>query len=319
MSHGRKNVLLAAATALILLLAGVGYLRPSAPREPVYRGKTLTRWLVQLDDGRAFGISSGALPSPTPAQVEAGAAIHSLGAGALPLLMKDLHIQPATNSFRLRFQDWLSELAERLSGRPLTFAVVTREDRIHWRAAQGLAALGPLALPALPELKRLLYTNYYHSSIKEAAFALAAIGPEGIGILTNAVQPTTEWSGMCAIWALGHHPAAGTNVIPFLVSAAASTSEGTASGAIQILGRFHTDAAVVLPALTRALTGANPSVSRDAARALGEFGPQAVSAVPLLQSLTNNPALKEEVLRALENIQRPPSKTGRGDGTGIVD
>jgi sugar phosphate isomerase/epimerase len=50
-------------------------------------------------------------------------------------------------------------------------------------------------------------TNYFHSSIKEAAYALAAVGPEGIEILTNAPQ-LNEWSGMCAIWALGQHPSA---------------------------------------------------------------------------------------------------------------
>ena len=99
---------------------------------------------------------------------------------------------------------------------PFWFLDITEEDRRRWRAAQGLAALGPVAKPALPELKRLFYHNIRHSSIKEAAYALATIEPEGVDILTDSIQWQTDWSSMCAIWALGQHPAAGTNFIPLL-------------------------------------------------------------------------------------------------------
>jgi hypothetical protein len=162
--------------------------------------------------------------------------------------------------------------------------------------------LGPLAKPAVPELQRLLCTNFWHSSIKEAAFALATIGPEGIAALTNAVQPQTEWSGMCAIWALGQHPEAGTNCIPFLITATTSKSEGTAEGAIEVLGLFHVDAVEVVPALTNLLAGTNSQLSQRAARSLGHFGRQAASALPLLEAMTNNPALKDAALEALQKI-----------------
>jgi HEAT repeat protein len=166
-----------------------------------------------------------------------------------------------------------------------------------------LSALGPLAIPALPELQRLLYTNYWHSAIKSAAYALAAMGPEGADILTNAVQPQTEWSGMCAIWALGQHPATGTNYIPFLLTVTTSKSEGMASGALQVLGLFHSDAEHVIPALTNVLAGTNSELSQCAARALGQFGRQASSALPLLRSTTNNPAVRDAALQALRQIQ----------------
>jgi HEAT repeat protein len=285
------------------ILVSLIYRRPPARTEPVYHGKPLSKWLEQLDDGEAFGISSGTLPRPTPAQIEAAEAIHAMGAEALPLLMIDIHARPAENSLRFRVQRRLNSLISRVLEQGFSFGDVTEKDRIRWRAAQGLAALGPLAKPALPELKRLLFTNYFHSSIKESAYALAAIGPEGVSILTNAVRPQAEWSGMCAIWALGQRPEAGTNVIPFLISATSSTSEGTACGAIQVLGLFQMDAEHVVPALTRALTSKNSSVSRDAASALGHFGPLAAPAAALLQTLTNDPATKASAIEALKQIQ----------------
>jgi hypothetical protein len=157
-------------------------------------------------------------------------------------------------------------------GRPFSFGNVTEEDRVRWRAAQGLAALGPLSLPALPELKRLLFTNYFHSSIKEAAYALAAIGPEGVAVLTHAIQSGGEWPAMCAIWALGQHPEAGTNCISVLINATSSASEGTACGAIQVLGQFHLCPEQVVPALRQALNSPNAAVRTDAAQALARFG-----------------------------------------------
>jgi len=199
---------------------------------------------------------------------------------------------------------------ERFFNRRFSLNTVSEEEKIRWRAAEGLAALGPLARPAVPELEKLLYTNFWHSSIKAAAYALAAIEPEGINVLTNAVRPQTEWSGMCAIWALGQHPAKGTKVIPFLIGATTSPGEGTACGAIQVLGLFHTDADLVIPALTNALFSTNVAVRKDAAHALGQFGAQAVAAVPLLKSLTNNPVVGANAFEALKQIQPNAARPG---------
>jgi HEAT repeat protein len=302
MKVNRKIILLVGVIAVSVFLVIWHFMQPER-KEPVYHGKTLTKWLKQLDDGEVGGISSSQLPSRTPEQIEATEAIHDIGAEALPYLMEDIHLHPREDAFRFRMQRRLNDFLRRWFGTHIYFDDTTEEDRVRWRAAQGLAALGPLARPAVPELQRLLLTNFWHSSIKEAAYALATVGPEGAAILTNAVQPTTEWSGMCAIWALGQHPAAGTNFIPFLISATSSPSEGTSEGAIQVLGLFHTDAEEVIPALTRALTGTNSSVAGSAAWALGKFGPQAASAVPLLQSLTINPAIKDNAIQALKKIQ----------------
>ncbi len=304
---GRKRVLVVGAIVVIAILGGAIYFTPTSRKEPSYHGKSLTKWLKRLDDGQVSGISSSVLPSFTPRQIGAAEAIRAIGTNALPLLMEDIHARPTGNSFRFKLRNSLDHVLKRGS-RTWWFlrdliGEETQEDRVRWRAAQGLAALGPLTSPAVPELKRLLFTNYWHSSIKEAAYALATVGSEGIAILTNAVQPQAEWSGMCALWALGQHPEAGTNVMPFLIGATSSASEGTACGAIQVLGLFHTDAEHAIPALTAALSSANASVRNDAARALGQFRGQAASAVPTLQSLTNNASTSDEAIEALKKIQ----------------
>jgi hypothetical protein len=303
MERNRKRILWAVIVVLtICVFFAAGHFGQPRRSEPVYHGRTLTRWLKQLDDGQVFGISSYKLPSPTPAQAEAARAIRAIGAEALPRLMEDLHARPAEDAPRIRLHRWSnSHLSSAFRGWfwPLD---ITEEDRRRWRAAQGLAALGPLAKPALPELTRLFHTNFWHSSIKESAYALAALGPEGVEILTNSIQQQSDWFTMCAIWALGQHPAAGTNCIPVLLEATTSSDEGTACGAIEVLGLFHLDAEQVIPALTNALANNNAAVSRDAAQALGRFGRQAASAVPLLQSMTNNPTLRNTALRALKQI-----------------
>jgi HEAT repeat protein len=295
-------------SVVFAILGAMAYHRGPRRQEPAYRGKSLTQWLKRLDDGQAVGISSSALPSPTARQVEAAQAIRAMGAQALPLLMQDIHASPSQQAARFRAERSVNRVLQRVFGARIWLPeVATEEDRTRWRAAQGLAELGPLTKPALPELKRLLFTNYFHSSVKEAAYVLASVGPEGIQILTNAPQ-VDEWSAMCAIWALGQHPAAGTNAIPFLIEATSSGSEGTACGAIQVLGLFHTQGELVVPALTAALSSPKSAARSDAARALGAFGPQAGSAVPQLQALTNDPCLRDSAFEALRRIQGPTAR-----------
>jgi hypothetical protein len=301
----RKIILCAVITVVTIgvLFAARHFDKPTR-REPVYGGKTLTRWLRQLDDGQVVGISSSALPTPRPRQLAAAKAIRAMGADALPRLMEDIHARPANDAPGIRIHSWLNSYLPSAVSSQFWFLEVTEEDRRRWRAAQGLAALGPLAEPALLELKRLLHTNFWHSSIKEAAYALAAMDPEGLEILTNCIQKQADWSSMCAIWALGQHPATGTNCIASLIKATTSQDEGTACGAIQVLGLFHADAEHVIPALTNALVSNNTAVSHDAVQALGRFGRQAASTLPLLQSMTNNATFRDAALQALKQIHR---------------
>lgn len=58
-------------------------------------------------------------------------------------------------------------------------------------AARGVSALGPQAAPLASEMERDL-TNSSAPGIKDAAYALAGIGLEGLNILSNAVNKALE-------------------------------------------------------------------------------------------------------------------------------
>ncbi len=88
-------------------------------------------------------------------------------------MVLDIHARPAANALRMRFYHRSkAHLPPVLHGLLFDQMGLTKENRRRWRAVQCLAALGRLAKAALLELTRLLYTNFWHSSIKESAYAL---------------------------------------------------------------------------------------------------------------------------------------------------
>ena len=89
---GRKRVLVVGTIVVVAILGGAIYFTPTSRKEPSYHGKSLTKWLKRLDDGECFGISSSALPSFTPRQLEAAQAIHWIGADALPPASPDTNV-----------------------------------------------------------------------------------------------------------------------------------------------------------------------------------------------------------------------------------
>jgi hypothetical protein len=124
----------------VAIVAGFAHMKGPERREPVYHGRTLTQWLKR------------SLPSPTARQIEAAEAIREMGAEVLALLMRDIHVTPPQDAFRFRAERSINRALERMFDTRIGFADVTEDDRIRWRAAQGLAALGPLAKPAVPSL-----------------------------------------------------------------------------------------------------------------------------------------------------------------------
>jgi len=265
-------------------------------KEPKYQGKTLSAWLKQLDDGRAtLGIGwPFTRRALSREQVEAAAAIRAIGTNALPFLLTDLRAKPSRNSPAIRLREGM-DWVEKRSGYRIHFPFegLTKADAVRWRAAQGISALGPVAGSLGPELVKDVMSPS-GPGIKEAAYGLAAIGPGGVYVLSNAVhkalqpgQLGMQWSGMCALWGLGEHPETASNALPFLISNVASTNQWAASGAIQVLGFIRADAEHVVPALSNALNSSDQTIRRDAAWALKEFGREDVAKPgPSVQSST---------------------------------
>jgi len=154
-----------------------------------------------------------------------------MGAEVLPFLLQDIHASPSEQATRFRVRAPAKFGSSESYSAKRFFSMILLEKI----GCAGERPRGwPLWVPGQSCNSRAeaagCSRNYFHSSIKEAATSLLRSDLWGVAILTNAVQQS-EWSGMCAIWALGQHPAAGTNVIPFLIRATSSSSEGTACGA----------------------------------------------------------------------------------------
>jgi hypothetical protein len=134
--------------------------------DPAYGGKKLSQWLVEVDYGQ-----------PEATRKAAQEAIQHIGTNALPLLMKQFQ---STGS---RFQYYLNMVFAKIPRFKFRFA--TLDDRIR-QASWGIDALGPIAKPAIPELRGLLLSNpgYVPS-------ALAGIGPDAVPALQDCLTNDT--------------------------------------------------------------------------------------------------------------------------------
>jgi HEAT repeat protein len=284
--------------AVILICGLLTYLfRPS---EPVYHGRSLSSWLKQLDDSD----HEGSLPwqtwasQRTPSQVEAAEAIRRMGTNSLPFL---LHALSTTNSrWQSKFIGWLGKRS---------WLKISLPVPVDYRRASTLAldALGPAASPATPELAQLLNSqNADGIAKKDAAIALAAIGPDGWAVLNQAVHPSNSWESACAVWALaGHHVTVSLKTITALMDAV--TNNPTAkNGAISgwALGELAQERERVIPVLIQGLQSSDMATRWGAACGLGALGTNAVSAVPaLLDALHNkDTSTRDNASRALKLI-----------------
>jgi len=134
--------------------------------DPAYGGKKLSQWLVEVDYGQ-----------PDATRKAAREAIQHTGTNALPLLMKQFQ------SSGSRFQSYLNTVFAKIPR--LKFRFATADDRIR-RATWGIDALGPIAKPAIPELRGLLLSRPGY-----VPAALAGIGPDAVPALHECLTNNT--------------------------------------------------------------------------------------------------------------------------------
>jgi hypothetical protein len=293
---------------LLLCMAGVA-IHSSRPDEVYYHGKSLSRWLDQLDDppdsfqAAGNGVSWRVLPPKTPKQIEAADAIRAIGTNAMPRLIHDLSVNDS-QLFELsqRVQQYFREKILHQPSRPRV-ASVNPTQKARWKAALAMEALGPDAQSAIPRLASMANTRL--SSCKNASFILAGMGPAGIAALTNFPPSTNSWNWrqFCAIWAIGQHAPSSTNLVPWLLDLATHRppSPGLDGGEIWALGEIHADAAHVVPFLIEALSNTN-GLQLIAAKALGHYGKEASNAVPALRKMKGDPQFGAQAQQALEKI-----------------
>lgn len=284
-----------AIVVMVVALAGlIGWrvLKPSD--EPVYRGRTLSEWVIHRRVPTASGIiPATALAELTAARQKGEEAIRECGTNAIPTLLRLLCARDSTLKTKLM------DLAQKQHIINLRF---TRAEDWNDAAVEAFWILGTNAQGAVPALIKIIDQNISFHSRSCAISALAEIGPAA----NKAVPTLLRWAKN-----------ADTRLRPYAIillrridpEAAAKTVIKDASpyppGAVRTDARAspittygisvaHTQQLLTVSALTNTLRDIDFAVRDLAVRTLRELGPEAKPAVPALI----------EALRDSDNIVR---------------
>jgi HEAT repeat protein len=254
----------------VVMLGGLAWLA-LRPHEPVYQGKRVGEYLDQL--AKAF--ENNRNPTPGRAYVEVKAddpavkAIYACGPNAIPFLRRALRKKDgqAEKTMALLRTKLPARLSKRLPSSKSAYLAGLRDAAI-----RGLAALGPTAKEALPDL-----IDCFSDSISRnmAIYAVTEIGPQSENLpalLTILKTSSDPGARACAAMCIG------------------------------IVGLAHRD---VLAALLQASRDKTPYVRASAIGALGGLGSNALAAVPMLTGFLQEPDrdLRINTAKALWKIQ----------------
>jgi hypothetical protein len=239
--------------------------------EPSYSGKTLTQWLLNTNADAVWmpndfyghihdefwarllpssdSDTNSAVPQVTQAVTapdEQTLAIRAIGTNGIPRLLELMSSEPTP------WSQMRSALAARLPARweqfiyPLSARTIFERRRV--AAYNGFDILGSNAVSALP----VLSDGFLQGRTElERSCAIAAIGPKGVSILTNALSSTNAAVRDSAALALGLQYEYSKSALPALLNC---LDDGYASyHVLGALGRIGCDDPRLVPALIRLL------------------------------------------------------------------
>ncbi len=307
-------------------------------REPVYQGKTVSQW---LEPASGPGLQ-GAPPAIQVGPRGAPPAIQVMGSNAVPGLISMLRCKDST--LRTKFSGWVSKHAWLKSKIKLRPPAVEMQRR----GLSGVAALGPVAKAAIPDVVNLL-TNQSSPLRWEALSALERIDWEpktAVPALLEALKipgPGLRFEAVEALNRLTGDPKAIPALIAYLDDPDLSIRE-TVLHSLQAFSRrpklaaemakyltnqdaavraevmdsptyLTNDPAILVPMFSVRLRDGNSFVRSMAAFHLGEMGGRATPAVPELQEVLTDPVrnVGEAATNALWEI------TGAGTGLAAVN
>ena len=168
------------------------------------------------------------------------------------------------------------------------------------KALEVLAAIGPAAQAAVPELAALL-ADADPMVRSEAAVALASIGAEAAPAVPALEKMLGDDAPMdvryATAFALGRIGPAAKPAVPRLLELVKSSDEIMATVATWATLKIEPqDATLVdsaIPLLRKALRGANDMARLEAAVALGDIGPRASSAIPILELVSEEDSSRQ--------------------------
>jgi hypothetical protein len=251
--------------ALLVFLTVVVVLFLRVESQPSYNGRSLDSWLRDYGPnpiGNGLIHQHFSAPPRTTNGKSTPLAIQAIGTNAIPYLLNAIQ--------RKDDPPWMVSINRYLAKWKLTKLAPLDAQSRREQAALGLFALGTNAIPALPDLSRLLTNN---STACSVTHAMAGMGPVAIPVYQNAVANSNSWVAICGIWGLAQNRAASrvavTNVLPWL-NAANSADVFITTWA---LGEIREPSEVVIPELMRMLSHADNGVRGAAIGALTKFGP----------------------------------------------
>jgi hypothetical protein len=254
----------------ILLVGMVLFLVLQVPPEPVYRGKTLTRWLGTYAPSSSAGRHSREWN-------EADDAVRNIGTNCIPVLLRMI----GEKDFPLKLR--LVALAKkyRLMKNPFVPAVERNVE-----ASRAFIILGDMAKDAVPALVRVHGKNISADSQSAIEDALAWIGPAAkpaVPLLLRSATNSNAKVRANALWALGEIHGEPQLCVPALIHALSDSDGWARASAAHALGMFGTDAQSAIPSLReltnipRGFESKNIQLSLEVRTALRKISPRADS------------------------------------------
>ena len=259
------------------------------PVEPSYQNRPLSAWVA------GFNYDVGEYPG---AKFERSAeAIRQMGTNAIPPLLEMMRRQDSP------FKAGLIDFLRRRVGMK-RWPVTAIEEQLH--GAFGLAALGPMARPAIQGLAQMAGDDHAPGAVY---YALKGIGSEGILAIGELCK--SRWCE--GLWQHYKHdlslqyPARPEEISRLLDDLRAKETHRRIQAADAMGRRRNRELPLlIVPALAASLNDIDTNVRWFSAEALGKFGSQAESALPALTkaaSEDNSTDVRSVAATAIKKIQ----------------
>ena len=293
-------------SAIAFLLAA-----PSArSSEPSYNGKPLSEWLLILKIGYA---SAG---ERVVDDTEAREAVRQMGTNAIPTLLDILGADDQSKW-------WVVHRLKSKGFREMYHNPKVPTDDLHDTGVMAFGRLGTNAIPAIPNIKKLLDD---WETCSGAAQVLVGLGPAGWDTLTNGLYNSDDNVRGVTLWAIGSKSTMDSNAIARIMIAALKDPDMVnRTTAIRYLG--GRGPAVAITVLLPLLDNPKDYDYAVVGRSLSSYGAAAKAAVPKLLSLYTNAVIQKnrdavkgqclELMWALKPIDLEAAKQAEAFSVGM--
>jgi hypothetical protein len=267
------------ALIFLLVLASAWISLALWPREPRYRGRSLSSWVRDLQ-----GKSSAE-------RTQAEEAVRCIGTNGLPVLRRQLHARDSGLKVHLLRLLWQQNR--------IRFRVMLARA---WnvRAALACGLLGPDAQPLVPDLLEMAKGDFVQFEV--AVSALSQIGEVAVPRLVTGLTNDSVRVRQASARALGAIGSQAKEGVGALVKSLRDHDDQVRINACASLGAIGDGSPEVVNALAAALGDPNRDVRDNVVDALGQLGLQAKSAFPALLKMLSD-----------------PDDLVRGDATNVLD